>query len=67
MKGRAPLGQFQPYGRVGGETSNPGIRRPPELLLKLVSAGTMGWTGTMAKELPMCQHRILGAAWTKLC
>ena len=38
-----------------------------ELLLKLISAGTMGWTGTMAKELPTCQRHILGAAWTKLC
>lgn len=42
MKGRALLGHFQPRGRVGGETSNPGVRRPPELLLKLVSAGNSG-------------------------
>lgn len=67
MKGRALLGHFQPRGRVGGEASNPGVRRPPELLLKLVSAGTVGWTGMMAKDLPTCQRQIPGAAWTKLC
>lgn len=36
-EGRASLGHFQPRGRVGGETSNPGVRRPQELLLKLIS------------------------------